>query len=117
MSLCPSSGQLTNAGPEGEPVDSDLVREYKDIFIKVKMWGAFEEFDIQENEIYMCNEVRAPVLDFVTNLEQKLDRRRGLAVADDVCCFFDHSFDAHRSYVGAYRLQSDPRCWIFERIF
>src|SRR6266403_1098628 len=98
-------------------MDLDLVIEGEDIFIKVKKGGAFEEFDIHENEIYMCNEVRAPVLDFVTNLEQKLARRRGLAVADDVCCFFDPSFDDHRSYVGAYRLQSDPRCWIFERIF
>ncbi len=47
-------------------VTSLLIRfssEYEDIFVKVKQWRAFEEFDVVGDEIYMCSEVRAPVPD------------------------------------------------------
>ncbi len=47
------------------------------------------------DEIYMRSEVGAPVPDVVTDLEQDLDSRPGLAA--DVCCFLDHSFDADGS--------------------
>ncbi len=95
-SLCPSSGYLSIPLPEGDkPVDSVFVREYEDIFVKVKQWGAFEEFDVVGDEIHMCSEVGAPVPDVVTDLERELDSRPGLAL--DVCCFLDHSFDAEGS--------------------
>ena len=46
--LCPSSGYLTNVLPEGD-VDSVLVREYNNLFIKVNEWGTFEDSDIEWN--------------------------------------------------------------------
>ncbi len=94
-SLCPSSGYLTNAGPEGEPVNSDFVGEYEDIFIKVIQWHAFEESDMVGNDIYICGEVAVRVPDVVTDLLQKLDYKPGLAA--DVCYFLDHSFDTDGS--------------------
>jgi hypothetical protein len=95
-SLCPSSGYLTNAPPEGDKaVDSGLVRDYGNILIKVKEWGVFEDSDIERNGIRMCSNNRTPVPDFVAKFERNLDSKPGLA--PDVCCFLDYSFDADRS--------------------
>jgi len=94
-SLCPSSGYLTNALHEGaKPVDSDLVQEYKNIFIKVNGWGSFEYSDIKENGLCQYDD-RAIVPDFVAEFERKLDSKPGLA--SDVYCFLDHSFNADGS--------------------
>ena len=92
MSLFPSSRYLTNALPEGD-VDSALVREYEDIFIKVNNWGTFEDSDIEQNGLRQYVEyVDGTVPDFVAEFERELDSKPGLA--PDVSCFLDHSFDA-----------------------
>jgi hypothetical protein len=88
-SLCPSSGYLTNALHEDDkPVDSDLVQGYKDIFIKVKEWGAFGGSDIRRNglSIYVGTSPK-----FVAEFERELDSEPGLA--PDARCILDHSFD------------------------
>ena len=91
MSLCSRSGYFTNTLHEGDkPIDSELVREYKNIFIKVNSWGSFEYRDIRQNGLCQYdNWARVP--DFVAEFERKLDIMPGLA--SDVCCFFDHPFD------------------------
>jgi hypothetical protein len=92
--LCTSSGYLTNPLPEGDkPVDSGLVRDYEDIFIKVKNWGAFEGSDIERNGLHKYRDGTVP--DFVTEFERELDGKPCLA--SDVCCFLDCSFDADGS--------------------
>jgi hypothetical protein len=65
-----------------EPVDSDLVQEYKHMFIKVNEWGSFEDSDIVRNGLRDCG-TRVP--DFVAEFERKLDSKPGLA--SDVCRF------------------------------
>jgi len=83
-----------NVLPKGDkPVDSGLVREYKDIFIKVKKWGAFESFDIKWNGL--CIYVDETVPDFVTEFKRELHRKVGLTPY--VCCFLDYSFGADGS--------------------
>jgi len=94
---------VTNVRPEGFgpiPVDSDLVDEYKDTFVKVKDWGGFDEFDIDRNEL-LAVESHLRVPDFVAEFERELDSEPGLA--PDVCCFLDYTFDADWS-LQAYDL-------------
>ena len=89
ISLCPSSGYLTNAPPEDDrPVDLYFVREYEETFIKVNSWGGFESSDVERNSIRMCSD-RTPVPDFVAEFEQELVRKPRLAL--DVCYFLDYS--------------------------
>jgi hypothetical protein len=64
-----------------EILNSALVEKYEDIFIKVEKRGSYRESDIDENDIWL--ETSAP--DFVSDFEQELDSKPGLAV--DVCCF------------------------------
>ena len=79
-----SSAYLMNALPEDDrSIDSGLVREYEDIFIRVKQWGAFEDSDIVRNDL--CEDGSQQKPDFVAELERKLDSEPGLA--PDVCCF------------------------------
>jgi hypothetical protein len=80
-SLCPSSGYLTNTLRKATILDSDLVIQYKDIFIKVKEWGVFQHSDLECNDIHTCEEVPP----FVAEFEQKLDKKPG--VAPEVCYF------------------------------
>ena len=81
--------------PEGNVFsDSALVREYEDIFIKVKEWGAFGSSDIERNGIHICSDDETPVPDFVAKLERELHSKVGLE--PDVCCFLNYSFDAER---------------------
>ncbi len=62
--------------PEGDEfVDSALVREYEDIFIKVKEWGAFESSDIERNNLRMY--VDGTVSDFVAKFERELQSKTG----------------------------------------
>jgi len=93
-SLCPSSVYLTNAPCEGDGfvqrLDSALVSEYEDIFIKVKEWGAFEMSDIERNGLRQF--VGGTVPDFVAKFERELHSKAGLA--PEVRRFLDHSFDA-----------------------
>ena len=84
-----------NVPPEGNVVvdsESALAREYKDIFIKVKKWGAFEWSDVRRNGLNILYTGTAP--EFVVDFEQKLNSKPCLA--PDVCRFLDHSFDADR---------------------
>jgi hypothetical protein len=81
---------LTNPLLEGEAVN---YREYEDIFIEVKQWGAFEGSDIEENGLRSYGDGTVP--DFVVEFERKLDGKPSLAA--DVCCFLDHSSDADGS--------------------
>jgi hypothetical protein len=86
---------LTNTLPEGDKfLYSTLVKEYEDIFIKVKQWGAFESSDIERNGIHIFHD-KTLVPDFVAKFEQELDSKPGLA--PDVCCSFDYSFDSDGS--------------------
>lgn len=81
-----------NALHEGNGfLDSALVREYEDIFIKVKEWRNFESSDIERNGIHICGDGGTPVPEFVAKLERELHSKVGLE--PDVCCFFDY-FDA-----------------------
>jgi hypothetical protein len=90
---------VTNVRPEGffgpvpVPAEDKFVKEYKDIFIKVKPWGAFQGSDIELNGIHMHSTRAVP--DFVANFERELDSKPG--VAHDVRCFLHHIFDADRS--------------------
>ena len=61
----------------------------------MKEWGTFEGSDIDRNGIRMFSEGRIPALDFVANLEEKLDSKPGLD--SEVCCFLGHSFRADGS--------------------
>ena len=91
-SLCPSSGYLTNALHEGDkPVDWNLVREYQDIFINVKEWGAFGASDISRNGLRIYVDDGVP--DFVAKFEVEFDSKPSLA--PDVCCFLGNSFDTN----------------------
>jgi len=86
-----SSGYLTN---EGDAIlDSTLVRENEDAFIKVKDRGAFESSDIEQNVVHFDDETPFP--DFVAKFEQELDSKPSLA--PDVCCFLNYSVDADGS--------------------
>lgn len=76
---------------EGD-IDSALIREYKDIFIKVNDWGTFKDSDIKRNGLR--KHVDCP--DFAAEFERELDSKPGLAL-DVCCCFLDHSFDADGS--------------------
>jgi hypothetical protein len=87
-SLCPSSGYLTNPLPEGEPVvESNLVKNFEDLFIEVKNWRGFDSSDIARNWIQICSEemIQVPVPKFVEERERELNGERGLN--PDVCCF------------------------------
>ena len=82
LDFCPSSGYLRNLLPGGDKsVDWDAVREYEDVFIKVKWWAS-EGSDVEGNgwRIYIYDDGTV---------------EPGLAA--DVCCFPDHSSDADRS--------------------
>lgn len=78
--------------PEGD-IDSALIREYKDIFIKVNDWGTFKDSDIKRNGLRRC--VDGTVPEFLAEVERELDSKPGLAL--DVRCYFNHSFDADGS--------------------
>jgi hypothetical protein len=65
-------------------LDSAFVKEYEDIFIKVKEWGIFQHSDIELNGIN-DDPITAP--NFVTEFERMLDRKPGLRL--DVGCFLD----------------------------
>jgi len=67
-------------------LDSAFVKEYEDIFIKVKEWGIFQHSDIARNGIY-DDSITAPNGDFVTEFERMLDRKPGLRL--DLGCFVD----------------------------
>jgi hypothetical protein len=82
---------LTNALPEGQV----FLRDYKDIFIKVKERGAFKSSDVEGNSIHICGDDGTPVPDFVAEFERELQSKAGLA--PDTCCFPDYSFDANGS--------------------
>jgi len=69
------SPTLVSAGDD-KPLDSGLVREYEDIFIKVKQWGAFESSDIERNGLRIY--VDGTVPDFVAEFERELHRKAGL---------------------------------------
>jgi len=74
----------------------DFVKEYENIFIKVKEWDAFDDSDIERNGLREHRDVDGtPAPEFVSEFEQKLDRKPGLAT--DVCCFLDYSFDVDGS--------------------
>ena len=73
------------------PVNSDFVREYKDIFINVKEWGALEACDISRNGLRIYADDRVP--NFVAEVERGLDSKPRLT--PDVCCFLGYSFDAN----------------------
>ncbi|KAH9980691.1 hypothetical protein BJV74DRAFT_797980 [Russula compacta] len=60
-------------------LDSDLVKEYESIFIKVKEWGAFVDDDIERNGIYKCDD-ETLIPGFVTKYERELDSKPGLAL-------------------------------------
>jgi hypothetical protein len=77
-----------------KPVNSDLVIEYENLFIKVKEWDAFDDSDVERNGLCEYDD-GIPVPEFVAEFEQKLDSKPG--VAPDVCCFLDYSFDADGS--------------------
>jgi len=64
-----------------EILDSALVKEYEDIFIRVKMWRAFGFSDIERNKIHKFQTVP----DFVAKFEHQLDKKPG--VAPNVCYF------------------------------
>jgi hypothetical protein len=66
-------------------LNSDLLKEYEDISIKGKKWGAFESSDIRLNDV----RVATSVLNFVAKFEGKLDSKPVLA--PDVRCFSDLS--------------------------
>jgi hypothetical protein len=90
--LCPSSGYLTNTLHEGDnPVNSDFVREFQDIFINVKEWGVFDVSDISRNSLRISVDGEVP--DFVAKFEGELNSKTCLA--SDVCCFLGYSFDAN----------------------
>lgn len=90
-----SSGYLTSTLLEAQGIqgvlDSDFVKEYESIFIKVKKWGAFESDDIERNRVYKCDD-ETLIPNFVSKYERELDSKPGLTL--DVCYFFDYSFDA-----------------------
>ena len=66
-------------------LDSDLVREYRDIFIIVKKWDSFGSSDEGLNNLWEVD--WAP--DFVAEFERMLDSKPGLA--PDVGSFLDLS--------------------------
>jgi hypothetical protein len=72
----------------------DFVKEYENIFIKVKEWDAFDDSDIERNGLREHRDW-TPAPEFVSEFEQELDRKPGLAT--DVCCFLDYSFDVDGS--------------------
>jgi len=61
------------------------LRDYKDIFVKVKNWS-FERSDIERNEIWSAEEERIIMPDFVERFEEELVRKPRLH--PDVRCFF-----------------------------
>jgi hypothetical protein len=67
-------------------LNSELVKDFEDIFINVHEWEIFQESDIDLNNILEAsNEIPAP--DFVTNFERMLDRKPGLR--PEVPCYLD----------------------------
>ena len=83
-----------NILPKGD-VDSVLMREYNNLFIKVNEWGSFEDSNIERNGLreYIHD---GTVPDFVAEAERDLDSKLGLS--PDVCCFLQgHFFDADKS--------------------
>ena len=65
----PSPGYLTSALPEGDrPLDSALVQEYKDIFIRLGKWGALKHSGIYGNGLREYR-TRTRVPDFVAEFE------------------------------------------------
>ena len=92
MSLCLGQDILrTRCLEDNQPVDSDFVRDYKETFIKVKEWGAFNDYDIQGNGLRSHRRETQPP-EFVADFERKLLSKPRLA--PDVC---DYSFDAVRA--------------------
>jgi hypothetical protein len=77
-----------NPLPEGEPVvESNLVKNFGDLFIEVKNWRGFDFTDIARNGIQICSGemIQVPVPTFVEERERELNSERGLR--PDVCCF------------------------------
>ena len=69
---CSNSECLTNTLPEHTEYknvnNSDLIREYKDIFVRVGMWRVFEYWDMEQNDINAW--IGQSVPDFVTKLNR-----------------------------------------------
>ena len=66
-------------------LDSDLVKEYRDIFIVVENWDSFDRLDMNLNNLWEVD--WSP--DFVAEFERMLDSKPGLA--PDVGSFLNSS--------------------------
>lgn len=71
----------------------NFVRDYENVFIKVKEWGRFDDSNIERNGLHSHRCGTQPP-EFVAEFERKLVSKP--CVAADVCCFLDYSF-----YAGA----------------
>ncbi|KAI9437875.1 hypothetical protein F5148DRAFT_1021303 [Russula earlei] len=69
--LCGDHVIFTDVAEVSQALNSELVKEYKDIFINVSNWGDFEEADIHGNHIVEATAVPQ----FVTEFEKKLDSK------------------------------------------
>jgi hypothetical protein len=84
---------LPEYADDNSVLNSELVKDYEDIFINVHEWEIFQESDIDLNNILEAsNEIPAP--DFVTNFERMLDRRPGLR-PEMPCCLDSQSRAAY----------------------
>ena len=93
---CPNSVWLTNTLPEHveyrDGLNTDLSKEYEDIFIHLDEWEGVEEDDLS------LNSIRDPISvpDFATEFERKLDSKPVLAA--DVRQFLGLRFDVRYSF-------------------
>jgi hypothetical protein len=85
---CSDSACLTNAlsGYLGSVLSSELVKEYKDMFIHVGNWARLQPSDLGLNDV--CPPT-GTVPEFVAEFERKLDGKPALAA--DVRYFVDLS--------------------------
>jgi len=75
--------------PKGERIGYvDGLRDYEDIFVKLKNLRTFEQSDITRNQIRSADELME-IPNFVKLFEQKLVKKPRLH--PDVRCFFDLS--------------------------
>jgi hypothetical protein len=93
---CPNSVWLTNTLPEHaeyrDGLNTDLSKEYEDIFIHLDEWEGVEEDDLS------LNSIRDPISvpDFAAEFERKLDSKPVLAA--DVRQFLGLRFDVRYSF-------------------
>ncbi|KAI9512458.1 hypothetical protein F5148DRAFT_1373161 [Russula earlei] len=73
--LCGDHVIFTDVAQVNQALNSELVKEYKDIFIDVSNWGDFEDADIHGNHIVEA----AAVPQFVTEFEKKLESKPTVA--------------------------------------